>query len=283
MQENQHSNPSTIEEPGLLDLVLVLAENLKLLIVGPVLVGLMALGIASVLPKKFQSVAVLQADQPTAALMTTAVVLDPVIAVLGLAKNETVEEARTDLRERVRATVGRTDKLLTLIVTAPTPLQAQAVGIALLQKTFEESRPKGSVLVRLRTQLSEAQERLTNAQSASAGLLKRLQNSGTAAGPGVDLAKGYADLLSAIGAAQTQVSALETLLEGVTSAQLLQPPTLPERAIFPRKGLIASGTALGTVLALLMFIFMRHAFGNYKVSATTSEKLLRIRRSVGLK
>ena len=121
---------STTEDFGLLDLLVTLAENIKLLIIGPLVIGLCALGISFLVPPTYQSVAVLQAEQPTASLMLTAAVLDPVIETLGLAKDETIEAVRIKLRERIKTAVGRNDKLLTLTVSAPTAQQAQEIAAA---------------------------------------------------------------------------------------------------------------------------------------------------------
>jgi uncharacterized protein involved in exopolysaccharide biosynthesis len=282
MEEIQNRLSDADADVGLLDVLVTLAENVKLLVIGSLLVGLCALGISFVLPPTYQSVAVLQAEQATASLMTTATVLDPVIASLGLAKEDTVEEARIKLREQIKSTVGRNDKLLTLTVSGRSAQQAQAIANAVLQQTFQESRPKGSVRTRLETQLAEAKARLKNAQDASQGLLKRLDSSGAGVNGGAELARGYAELLGASGAAQSQISTLETQLEGVSDAQLVQSPTLPKKASQPKKGLIAIGATLAAGLALLLFVFMRQAFRNTEANETTSAKLLRIRKSLGL-
>lgn len=283
MEETQSPLSTTEEEISLLDMLVTLAENVKLLIMGPLLVGLCALGVGYVLPQTFQSVAVLQAEQATASLMSTASVLDPVIASLGLAKDDTVEDARRKLREQIKTAVGKTDKLLTLTVSASTAQQAQAIAKALLQQAYLQSQPKGNVRARLEAQLAEAQARRKNAQDAAAGLLKRLESSGSGASGGAELARGYAELLSATGAAQAQISALETQLEGLSEALLVQAPTLPEKASQPKKGLIAIGATLATGLVLLLFVFMRQALRNTAANETSSAKLARIRRSLGLK
>lgn len=283
MEETQSPLSTTAEEISLLDMLVTLAENVKLLIIGPLVVGLCALGIGYVLPKTFQSVAVLQAEQSTASLMSTAAVLDPVIASLGLAKDDTVEDARRKLREQIKTVIGRNDKLLTLTVSATAAQQAQAIANAVLQQAYLQSQPKGNVRARLETQLAEAQTRLKNAQDAAAGLLKRLESSGSGATGGAELARGYADLLSATGAAQNQISVLETQLEGLSEAMLIQAPTLPQKASQPKKGLIAIGATLATGLVLLLFVFMRQALRNTVANETSSGKLARIRRALGLK
>ena len=269
------------EEIDLLDILVTLAENIKLLILGPLLVGLCALGIAFIVPKTFESIAVLKADQATASLMTTAAVLDPVAESLGLTKEDSAEEARRQLREQIKVAVGRNDKLLTLTVSAPAPQQAQAIAIAVLQQTYVQSRPKASELARLQTQLNDAKARTKNAESAAEGLLKRLESGG--AGGGAELARGYAELLNSAAAAQNQVAAVQTLLEGVTDAQLVQAPTLPQKASKPKKGLIAIGATLAVGLALLLFVFVRQAVRGAAKDADAASKMARIRRALALR
>ena len=283
MEDSANLANSANNEGGLLDLLVTLAVNIKLLVLGPLAVGVCALVASFLLPQTFQSVAVLQSDQTTASLIGTAAVLDPVIASLGLAKDDTVEDARIRLRERIKAVVGRTDKLLTLTVSDRTASQAQAIANALLQQTYQESRPKGSARIRLGVQLEEARTRLKNAQDASVGVLKRLETNNSGAAGGVELARGYAELLTATGAAQGQVSLLEAQLEGLTDAQLVQAPTLAQKPSQPKKGLIAIGATLATGVALLLFVFIRQAFLNTTPSETTSAKVLRIRNSFRLK
>ena len=281
MQEVKNRFSGADVEVGLLDVLVTLAENVKLLVMGSLLVGLCALGIGFLLPQTYQSVAVLQAEQSTASLVVTAVVLDPVVEALGLAKDDTLEAARIKLRERIKAVIGRNDKLMTLTVSGPTPQQAQDTASALIYQIYQQSRPKGSVRTRLEAQLAEAQARLKNAQEAATSLLQHLEKN--SAGTGGEVARGYADLLSATGAAQVQISTLETQLEGLTDAQLVQFPTLPQKPSQPKKGLIAIGATLAAGLALLLFVFMRQALRNTTQNDTSAAKLLRIRKSLGLR
>ena len=284
MEEIQSPLATTLEEFSLLDLLVTLAENLKLLVIGPLLVGLCALAIGFALPKTFESVAVLQAEQFPASLMTTATVLDPVIASLGLAKGETVEEARIELRQQIKAVVGRTDKLLTLTVSAGSAVQAQAIANALLLQAYKESRPRANAKVRLETQLAEVQTRFKNATSAGNNMLKRLESTGVGSSGSAELARGYAELLGGTGEAQKQITALEAQLEGLISpAQLIQAPTLPEKASKPKKALLAIGATLAAGLLLVMFVFMRQIAVKTSANAKAAEKLARIRRSMGLK
>lgn len=268
---------------SLLDLLVTLAENIRLLILGPLLVGLSVLGLGYVLSQSFDSVAVLQAEQATASLMTSAAVLDPVAASLGLTRGDSPEAARRTLRTQIKTAVGRTDKLLTLTVSAGTPQQAQALANAVLEQTYRQSSPKGSVRARLETQLAEAKARLNNAQTVTASLLKRLDSSVASSTSGSELVRSYAELLTVTGAAQKQIAELETQLEGLSATQLVQAPTLPEKASKPQKALLAIGATLATGVLLLLFVFMRQALRNMAADSEAADKLARIRRALGLK
>lgn len=282
MEETQSPLSATEEGIGLLDVLVTLAENIKLLIIGPLAVGLCALGISFLLPQTYESVAVLQAEQPTASLIATAAVLDPVVATLGLTKDDTVEEARRKLQSAIKTVVGRNDKLLTLTVSARTAQQAQAIANAVLEQTYLQSRPKANARTRLEAQLAEAQARLKNAQSATVSMARRLESPSTS---GNELARGYgyAELLSTAAAAQNQIGALEAQLEGISQAQLVQAPTLPQKASQPKKASLAIGATLATGVVLLLFVLMRQALCNIAANAEAAWKLARIRRSLGLK
>jgi uncharacterized protein involved in exopolysaccharide biosynthesis len=290
MEETQSPNnsgnlgiPIDQNEVSLLDLLVTMAENARLLIVGPLLVGLGTLGVSYILPQTFESISVLQVEQSIASIIVTATVLDPVVVKLGLDKGGSVEEARRLLRDQIKTTIGSKDKLLTLTVTASTSQQAQVIARAVLEQTYLQSRPKGSVRKRLEVQLAEVQGRFKNAENASANLFKSLISSSAGTSGANELASGYSDMLKATDTALTQIGAIEAQLEGVSEAQLLQAPTLPLKASRPQKALLTVGATLTTGLVLLLFIFMRQALLNTANNAETAGKLDRIRRALGLK
>src|SRR6185312_2820900 len=281
------------EDPSLLDILVTLAENMKLLIIGPLLVGLFVLGICYLVPQTYDSVAVLQPKQKPAdsqqttddqdviaSLMTTGSVLDPVASALGLAKDESAEEARRLLREHVNVAVGRIDRLLTLTASAHTPQQAQAIANAVLQQTYLQSRPKAGDRARLEAQLQAAQNRLKDAQDAAAGMVKRMGSTG---GNDTEVGRGYADLLTNAAAAQTQIDKLQVQLAGVSDAQLVQAPTLPQKASKPQKALLSIGAILAAGLLLLMFVFLRQALRDTVQDVEAADKVARIRHALGLR
>ena len=287
MQEIKDRSASEKTQASFLDVLVTVAENTKLLAGGPLIAGIFAFGVCFMLPQTYQSVAVMQADQSTASLMTTTTVLDPVIALLGLAKDTTVEEARIKLRNQINTAIGRTDKLLTLTVSARSAQQAQTTATALLLRTFQEVKPKGTLRLRLETQLAEAKGRLKNAQAVGESLRQRLESPGTPGNASFtgnsEVARGYAELLGATGTAQSQIAALESQLEGLSDAQVVQFPTLPEKPSQPKKGLIAVGVTLATGLALLLFVFIRQSLRNTVAHEAALAKLPRIRNAFHLR
>ena len=279
-----------VEGIGLLDILVTLAENIKLLILGPLLAGVLAWGSAFLLPKTFESVAVLQALPEVAGLMTTAAVLDPVAQSLGLRQGTTTEKAREGLRARTKTSIGRNDKLVTLTVSGETPAKAQATASALLEATYAQSQPKGSHKVRLEKQLAEAQTRLRLAPSALTQLERSLLTTPTKpiSSPSAQqsealdlLAIGSVGLLDVAASAQKEIVELESELEGLTGAQLVQAPTLPDIPTSPNKGKIAGMAALGSGFLLLTFVFFLSGLRGIQ-DAERLAKLSRIRGSLGL-
>ena len=280
----QLANPEA--EISLLDLLVTLADNVKLLILGPLAAGLTALGVAFVLPQTFESVAILQAEPATASLMSTASVLDPTVASLGLNQGQSVESSRQALRGRVKTAMGRNDKLLTITVSGTTPQQAQATANALLAATYAQSRPTGAMKARLETQLADTKIRQQKAIRAGDVLLPVLESiNGRKVlpdGRDAELVKGYTELLNTVSAAQSQALVIESQLEGMTDSQLVQAPTLPEKAVSPKKGMIAVGATLATGFLLLLLVFVRSGLRSAESDPASAAKLVRIRRALSL-
>jgi uncharacterized protein involved in exopolysaccharide biosynthesis len=293
MQSNE-DQPTQVanEEADLLDLFLPIAENLKLLVLGPLLVGLCALGISYVLPKTYVSSAIVNTPvtvQPTpaehvaASLMTSAIVLDPVIEGLKLRDaDEPIEIAREDLRGDVKAVAGRNDKLVTLTVMANTPERAQAIANAILKQTFIESRLKKTDLGRITAQLETARTTEKKALAAAAVVAQRLETTQAASTTGSDMARGYADLLNTASLAQSKAAAIEERLQTLSEANLLQAPTLPQKAVKPVKALIAVAATFGAFVLLLLLVMLRQYLNHATLNPSANEKLNSIRLALGL-
>lgn len=79
------------------------------------------------------------------------------------------------------------------------------------------------------------------------------------------------------------IAALEAQAEGLTLENLTEQPTVPERAIKPKKALIAIAATLGAGMLLLFFVFVRHALRSSSKDPEQAAKLQQIRRALGFK
>ena len=144
-------------ETSLLDLLVVVAENLKLLILGPFAAGLLALGIAFTLPQSYVSQAILALPTPThaATMMVSSIVLDRVVESMKLSKGQPIQVASKTLANEIKATVGK-DGLLHLDVSAPSAIQAQAIANAVIDNWLINTVPSGDDRADLEKRLSYA-------------------------------------------------------------------------------------------------------------------------------
>lgn len=283
--------PTDHIEISILDILVTLSENAKLLIVGSLMTGLCAFGISYILPQTFESTAVLQAPAPArsqqsiehviASQLTTSVVLTPVIVKLELSRGESTEETLRALREQIKVAVGGKDKLITLTVAASTPQKAQAISFAILEQAYLQSRPAGSLRVRIEEELTGAKNRLKAAENTAVSLLKRIETPNSSIG-GTDVVSGYAGLLNAAADAQNKIGELKAQLEGMSESQLIQAPTLPEKASRPKKALLAIGFTLAAGLLILFFIFVRQALRKLDTDSADAAKLARIQKALYL-
>lgn len=280
------------DEVSLLDLLVVVAENIKLLILGPLVVGVLALAAGMALPPKYISSAIVampaavpaQAGLPNstlspargqeltpaqvAVLMTSPAVLDSVVETLELAHGAAVQAAGLALASQVKATVGK-DQLLRLDVTADAPAQAQALAKAVLASWLKNTIPSAQERANLETRLGYAQKSLDS-------VTRMLTQSSTGVGPNLVVA---ADLQARY---LTDVVSLTKELQGLSPDVVVQAPTLPTEPAPSKKKLVALLAALGSGFVLLLFVFMRQAWRQAALDPEAAEKQVRLRAALGL-
>lgn len=281
-------NPAPIDDfedtIDLVDVLLTLAENLWLLVLGPLLAGALVYGLLFVVPQKFQSTATLRAEADVASYMTTATVLDATLNNLGFLKDlseEDAEQARTDLQKRVSTQVGRNDKLVTLTVTAKSPGAAQSMANEILTHTFSGLRPKGAELKRLEIQKAALEQQISELQITSKTAQKLLDDTSPNANMGL-LAESISSLSAAQIRMQESLFAVERRMQGLTYEDLLQPPTLPKKAVAPKKGLTAFLTVLGTGFLLMVFVLIRQYWTTSSTFEPHQHRLDALKRKYGL-
>ena len=252
--ENVHNEAATgngagpEDEISLLDLALVLAEHWKLLIFGPLLAGLAALGIAFVVPPTFTATAVIlpplqqqsaaaaalqslgalagvagaaagiknPADQYVA-LMESTRVRDRIIDAFGLMEvyqADFREDARKALANNVHIAAGKQDGLIRIEVDDRDPQRAAAIA----NRYVEELRLLLNELAVTEAQqrrrffeekLAEARDRLTRAQTA---LQASGINEGMLRAEPRAAAEQYASLRAQVTAAEVRLQAMRVYL-----------------------------------------------------------------------
>ena len=283
-------------EVRLLDLLLVVAENIKLLVLGPLVIGLIALGIAFALPPSFVSQAILalpaasatptSTPTPTptlaAAMMVSPLVLDPIVENFKLGEGKPIESARDEFAKRVKAVVGK-DGLLRLNVTDHSAAQAQSLANAVIDGWLKSTVPGPQEREDLQKRLEVAQSSLKTVNT----LLDRLSIDG-AASLDKPMTRGEAGAgLVTVGELQARyladVLVIPRALQGLSRDVVKQPPTLPTEAVAPKKSLIAVLATLASGFVLLLFVFMRQAWKNAAADPEAALKHSQLRRALGLK
>lgn len=276
-------------EVSLLDLLLVAAANLKLLILGPLLAGLLALGIGYALPQSFTSQAHLDLGElgtTAETMMRSPAVLDVVLAQFPSSQGLT-DRSRQELSKKFRLNSGssrqKTGAVLTkLEVDDESPQRAQALGNALIEAWLATTKPQPDDKLELERKLKLNQEALETVSQ----LLKRISGeSPKLILPNVqfELATPTVQLLQLRNGYVDAIAAIKLQLRGKTHDVISSPPTLPTEPSKPKKALIAVMAALGTGFALLLWVFMHHSWSSAAQDPQTASKQARLRAAIGFK
>ena len=278
MEVNAEENQVSV-----LDLLLVVAENIKLLVLGPLAVGVLALLAGFALPQSFTSQAIL-ASAPAQAvpMMTSPLVLDPVIKILNFADGISIETARVKLAGQIKAVMGK-DALLHLDVTAKTPAEAQKNANLIIDAYLKSTAPGELDRADLEKRLGYAKSSLESVRK----LIERIASDGPSLlNKPVTLAEAGTSIV-ALGELQaryqSEVMSIPRALLGLSRDAVIQPPTLPTEAVAPKKSLITLLSVLASGFALLMWVFVRQAWANTQNDPVIAVKQARVRAALGFK
>jgi uncharacterized protein involved in exopolysaccharide biosynthesis len=274
------------ESTGLLDGVIGLVENIKVLISAPIVGGLIGLAIAFALPQSYTSSAIISTPIPippnlpittpqqVASIMGSPVVLDPVIDALGLSPGLSRDIARTRLGEQVKTSVGK-DNLVRLEVTADTPARAQKIASAVISAWLKSTRPSDRERADLEKKLEYTKASLSTVDKVFLHLLND--------SPQESLTVSRKDAgISLVAVAELrdhyleQVLLLPRTLEGISPDVVKQVPTLPTAAAKPKKSLVVLLCAAIGLLLAVFWVLMQSWVSKAKASPVTAEKLARL-------
>lgn len=265
----QSSYELEADDISLLDLLQTIVENLRLLVLLPIVFGMLAYGVSLLIPKTYESTAILISDQNVAGQMLTASVLDPIAMKLGYLTKLDSDNARELLKKDIKVSFNPKEKLMTLTAQAKSPQAAQALVNDLLAQVYLQTQPRGAALQLLQRQLGQLQAREKELLQSAKLLERRLAQ---VSGNGADVAQGYAQLINLIEKNQESQIKVEKELKGIDSSELIQTPTLPTQKTSPKSSLIAIVAALAAGFALLLFVFIRQALRNATQNQASAQK-----------
>lgn len=256
---------ATMRALSLEALFATILQNLKLLLLGPVVVGLVAFGIVNLLPKWYTSVAYLNLDEAGAraadALMRSTPVLDKVLAEFKAPQN-TVEARRAFLDGNRRIVVApgelqKTSSLYRLEYSDRDPRVAQKVNSLFVEAWLEATKPPPEKRSKIETEIARREMR---AKSVSQ-LIDRLQKDATSLvsqnSQEGELATPITRLIEKRDENLASIADLKNSLNGISRDVVFASANLPEEPSWPKKGMITILAGLVTGLLLLMLVILR--------------------------
>lgn len=275
---SMESNFSTSADDGgsLLTLLLLLVQNLRLLLIPPVLVGLGVFGAVSLLPSTYVSTAVQMGDPQLVSIYHSSQVRDAVMAQIRYPKEgEDLDSARERLAKDLRVSFNSKDRTVSLSAKASTPEFAQRMITLAIAQANQVNRGRVDEVERLRTHFDLL---FKQTFEKSAGAEQTLT-------PSSLQSASKRETRPRVQGQQTSDSANELqhlafLADALSKAQryeLLQPPTLPTKPEQIGQILLSVVAALGTGLALLLFVFARQSWRHAAQDPDTAQRLTQLR------
>lgn len=273
------------EEFDLLDILVVLVENLKLLLIIPVLAALLGAGIAYVWPPTFASTSVYAPTQRyvsitpevLASYLRAPDVLLAAAHAVDVAPELSDEKLLKKMAQLVEANVGRADKLLTVTTYGKTPEAAQKLNQAVWEYALAKTAPRGLEAQQLQQQLQVEKQRLTSSMAMEKNVEEALRQ-GALNEKNVLL---YGELLKANSQRLEAINALEAQLGGMSLTNFTHAASLPEEPIKPKKLMIVMAATLAGGFFALFLVCLRVVWKNASTNPEQQSKVQRIRKALG--
>ncbi len=280
------------DEIDLLDVLVTIAENIKLLVIGPLIAGLLAIAAMSFWPATYESSFILEGQKKVGKLHAVDLYTPVQVSQL-LTSSAVFSEAAKELQNSgqtqwvaliqpgaVSVQVLRNTTQVQATVKAKDPAAAHAVAQALVQAALVMSKPQGGALEEIRTSLERNESALASARSMESRF-RAVINSTDRADP--ILAQAYTKLLDTIPSLAQSVADDRIRLNGLTSLDVLVAPSIAKEPVSPKRTLVLVVAILGAGFVLLLWVFMRQAFRKEALSASSVAKVAKIRRALGMK
>jgi len=293
---NTPSQPTPDDEISLLDILVVVAENFRLLVLAPLVIGAIVFGIVSFQPKTYESIAILE-PPPTlensgtdGAATMVARINSPEVRVPSVESQAWIRDQRlgprelqTFLQDAVSVRSDRQSGLVTVTTYGPSPAEAQSFLQALLESYAAVASPQGPERQRILKGLNSSRSALSIINSAIAAFMKINKETGEVASNLATLPAArpaLADLVAQRALHENTIQDLEKLLSISLQDIVLQAPTLNERAVKPKGLQLTAIAVILSGLALTVFVFLRAALRGLSSNPEGADKVARIRRGI---
>ena len=272
------------DEISLLDILVTLAESWKLLVFGPLIAGVLAGALSFLWPKTFESVAIVRLTEAELALINSAPVLDPLIEKFGLLPefDGIQDDARQYLAKKLVGKVDKKTGLATITAAANTPERAQELGRAAMDALLKELLPKGKNKDQVEQQIFSNERIIASSADAIEQLQKQIGKAGQNDAGLEVVMKYYASLTAEVTKKELENIELKKSLAVRGDEVYVQQASLPQRKVSPKRGLVVLLAVLASGFALLIFVFIRKAWGSVQTDADSAAKVRLIKRFLGI-
>lgn len=271
------------DEISLLDILVTLAESWKLLVFGPLIMGMLALVLSFWWPSTYESIAIARLTEEEASLFHAAPILDPLVEKFGyLERADGIrEDARNALKKDLAYIADKKTKLVTVVAKGPTPERAQAMGRSAFEALFAELVPKG------KEKEAILQEIAINNQLILDGVIyldrvgsKQGNTNNTNNMNNMNNMNNTNNTKNQVANLKLNNLELQLKLETKGREVFAQEPSMPYRKSAPKYGLASIVAMAITGLLLLIWVFVRKAWIAASCNATMSQKIALIKKSL---
>jgi hypothetical protein len=278
MTEDLDSN-----EISLLDLLVTMAKSWRLLVFGPIVAGLIGMGVAFGLPATYHSEAklLLPDGQPftrdvAMALPESDEFLLAVSQQAGLGGFAGDQQAVDSIRERLRTQAQRNSPLLVLRAAGPTPEKARALAQVAVEELLRRSVPSGVYRRQIEGEIANARKAIEGYQLAQ-GAISRWVAKPLPGNTNDAFISALVSLQANNEESENRIMRLQAQLRGVGEAAVINKPNLPLKKTSPKRSLIAVLSGLVAGFALLLWVFVQQAWRDAANRPETADKVKALR------
>jgi hypothetical protein len=255
-----------------LDLVIIIIENIKLLLIGPLLVGLIAMIIVNSEQKIYISHAILglpsSANSKQAAeLLRSRLVLAPIMTSASHAGRVVSEEEYLDFAKKIEVSLKK-DGLIYLYVKGNSPQDAQRLASAIIDEWLKTTIPGEKTVEILKNRLKNSEVGLR----AITALISKINPASLKNSSPLISENALEKLIELQQNFQRDVVEIPRLIEIDYHNIVKEPPTLAAYPILNNQNVKVVISVIVTGVLLLFFIFARQAWRSGAMVPETASK-----------